>query len=125
MANHVDARFGHAPIAGPRGCLFGPGLFAMALIGGGMFAMSNWDTLSGFGRTGAVILVVLGTLMLLPVLVLLCVKLYVDRMFKQLMKSGTILDLNQTIIVDQKVREVDVIDAIGPGEVEPREKPPT
>jgi hypothetical protein len=124
MANNVDDRFAQATTTGPPGCLFGPGLIAMALIGGGIFAMSNWDTLSGFGRAGAVMLVVLGTLVLLPVALMLCVKFYVDRMFKQLMKSGSIIDANQTITVEKRVPNDDVIDAIGPGEGEHREKPP-
>lgn len=111
-------------MTGPRGCLFGPGFIAVALIGGGIFAMSRWEALSGLGRAAAVILVILGTLALLPVLMLLGFKLYVDRMVNQLMKDGgTIIDANHTITVDEKIDDEHVIDAIGPRKDEHREKP--
>ncbi len=124
MASNFDSRFGRATISRPRGCLFRPGMIAIALIGGGVFMMSNWDTLSGFGRAGAVILVVLGTLVLLPVVLLMCVKIYADRMLKQMMQRGSVIDANQTVTVEERVAKDNVIDAIGPGERERRDKPP-
>ncbi len=124
MANNFNNQFGQLPTTRPRGCLFGPGMFGVALIGGGVLMMSNWYALSGFGRAGAVILVMLGTLVLLPVVLLLCIKFYADRMLKQMMKRGTIIDANQTITVDARVAKENVIDAIGPGEGESRDKPP-
>ncbi len=123
MADNLNDRFGQVPTTRPRGCLFGPGMFGVALIGGGILMMSNWYALSGFGRAGAVILVVLGTLVLLPVVLLLCIKFYADRMINQMIQRGSIIDANQTITVE-RTGDDNVIDAIGPGERDRRDGPP-
>lgn len=63
-----------------------PGCFSNALIVGGLalvggtYLLQKWNTLQGAGKAGAIVLVVLGTLMVLPFILLLAFKLFVRRL---------------------------------------------
>jgi hypothetical protein len=51
------------------GCLVYTTALGIAALVGGIYLMGRWDSLAGGAKGGAVVLVVLGTLMLLPVLI--------------------------------------------------------
>lgn len=68
----------------PMGCMVWPGLLAASFLIGGAVAMSNWDALSGFVRAGAVAAVVVGTLLLLPVLLMIAFQISLGRFFRQM-----------------------------------------
>lgn len=46
-------------------------------------AMSHWDTLSGIAKAGAVVLIVVGTLLLLPVLLMAGFQISMRRLLRQ------------------------------------------
>src|SRR5688572_15827646 len=67
-------------------------LVGAALVGGGVYLMNRWDRLGGAGKGGAVVLVVFGSLLALPFLLLVAlkviVKVLVGRVTKELKKAG-------------------------------------
>ena len=67
-------------------------LVGAALVGGGVYLMNRWDRLGGAGKGGAVVLVVFGTLLALPFLLLVALKVIVKvllgRVTKELRKAG-------------------------------------
>ena len=80
--------------ARPPGCLFPTLALAVAALAGGVHLMGQWDHVGGGGRAGAVVLVMLGTLLLLPAGLLLLVavgKWWVKRKLGQMV--GPMKDL--------------------------------
>src|SRR5688500_14028725 len=67
-------------------------LLGAALVAGGVYLMNRWERLPGAGKGGAVVLVVLGTLLALPFLLLVAMKVIVKvllgRVTRELKKAG-------------------------------------
>lgn len=74
------------------GCLLITSIAAIAVLGGGTYLMTRWEEIPGIGKAGAVILIVLGTLLLLPVLLMVALKVFlhvfVGKIKKELSSLG-------------------------------------
>src|SRR5829696_2612130 len=55
-------------------------LVGAALVAGGVYLMNRWERLPGAGKGGAVVLVVFGTLLAMPFLLLVALKLIVKML---------------------------------------------
>ena len=77
---------------GGRGCLAIMFLLGVASLGGGIYLMNMWDQIGGGGKAGSVVLVVLGTLLLLPILLILVLNLvlriFVGKITSAISKMG-------------------------------------
>lgn len=77
---------------GAAGCGAGMFLLGAAAVAGGAYLMSRWGALGGAGKAGAIVLVVVGTLLATPFLLLMALKLAMKLFFgwakRQLGKAG-------------------------------------
>jgi hypothetical protein len=74
------------------GCIPRAFLIGVVSMGTGVWLMNRWETLGGGGKTGAVVSVVIGTLLMLPLALItvgaLIVKYFFHRLSKELSKAG-------------------------------------
>src|SRR4029078_13672412 len=75
------------PSPNKRGCGLGLISAAVAALSGGVYLMTKWPTLNGAGKTAGVMLIVIGTLMLMPFLFVLAVKIVLRVFFQKLVKD--------------------------------------
>ena len=62
---------------GFKGCAMIATLLGTVMLGGGISLLNRWNTLGGGGKSAAIILVILGTLVLLPFVLMLGIKYFV------------------------------------------------
>src|SRR5438552_18045783 len=79
-------------VAGARaqrrvGCGLTSFLCGAGAIGGAVYLLDGWNAMGGAGRAAAIMFVVLGTLMVLPLLALLALKLVIKLFFRKLGKT--------------------------------------
>jgi hypothetical protein len=84
------------------GCLLYFMLIGIAALGGGIYLMGRWDTLGGSAKGGAVVLIVLGTLALLPPLFFLgftvLMKVLLGKVTKELSGAAQqMIDANKSM----------------------------
>ena len=72
----------------------------IAAIAGGSYLMSRWEALPGGGKAGAVVLIVLGTIWVVPFFLLLAARIFIKRALGKLTRDLT--DAGQRIIEDNK-----------------------
>ena len=71
----------------PGGCALGSFVWGAVMIGVGVYLMNRWDALGGLTRAGAVALVVLGTLLVLPLLFVLALRIAISIFVNRAMKG--------------------------------------
>lgn len=84
------------------GCFTKALLIGSAAVGGGVYLMGRWETLPGAGKAGTIVLIVLGTLLVLPFILLMAVKLFIKRAIGEVAKQlkdvgGDILQNNKEL----------------------------
>src|SRR3954451_15418162 len=88
----TDDAKGGAAGPGAAGCALRAAIVATVSIASGIYMMSHWTSLGGGGKAAAVVLVVVGTLLALPVIILLALRLvvqvFVRRVQRQLAEAG-------------------------------------
>lgn len=62
-------------------------LVGAAMLGCGVYLMNRWDTIGGAGKSGAVMMIVLGTLVLLPFLLVTGIQLFIRYYLKRAIKE--------------------------------------
>jgi hypothetical protein len=73
--------------ANPPGCSTSLLVLGIGAIAGGVCLMGRWEALPAVGKTGAVVLVVLGTVWVLPFLLLLALRIFIKRTVGKLGKD--------------------------------------
>ena len=86
-SEEVERKGGGVREAIPPGCILKPVLVAAVGMAGGVYLMGRWEKLGGLGRAGAVVLVVLGALAVLPVVLFSAVILLKQYFVRKLDKS--------------------------------------
>ena len=71
----------------PGGCSLGAFVWGAVMIGVGVFLMNRWEALGGASRAGAVALVVVGTLLVLPLVLIGALRVVVRVLFRRAMKT--------------------------------------
>lgn len=78
--------------AGFKGCGLVSFLAGIAAMSGGIYLIVHWNTIGSMARAGSIVLVVVGTLLILPLLLILSfqlfMKVFIWRIKKQLSKAG-------------------------------------
>ena len=82
------------------GCGWTMFLLGGVAVGAGAYLMNGWDALPGYGKAGAVVLTVLGTLLMLPTVLFLALKLLMWVILGRLTKGArgvveSMMKLNQ------------------------------
>jgi len=75
MTDEAPARESRQP-----GCFFNAMLLGCLALAGGTYLLHKWDALPGAGKAGGIVLVVLGTLLVLPFILFLAFKLFIRRL---------------------------------------------
>jgi hypothetical protein len=70
-----------------RGCLFKCAVLSVAAFVGAVYTMSHWATLGGGAKAGAVMLIVVGTLLAMPVAILVGLNLFFHVLARRLSKQ--------------------------------------
>ncbi len=90
--DEIDKTDGEKPKRRVFGCGLVVLLLGLAALGGGVHLMGRWDALNGSGKAGAIILIILGTLLLLPFIIVVALRviigLVVGKVTKELSKAG-------------------------------------
>jgi len=89
------------------GCFIIAALLAAAALAGGIYLMTQWNALSGGGRAGAVVLVVIGTMFALPIVVIggiyVGLRIFIGRVTKDITDAGvSVRQAGKTIFGDTK-----------------------
>src|SRR6476620_7950584 len=69
------------------GCGTSLAVIGAASLAGGIYLMSRWDSLGGGAKSGGIVLIVLGTVILLPFILFAAVKIALKMWFGKLMKD--------------------------------------
>ncbi|HEY7088721.1 MAG TPA: hypothetical protein VH518_11570 [Tepidisphaeraceae bacterium] len=97
------------------GCITIAFVLGLAALGGGGWLMSHWDQLGGFGKSGAIMLTVFGSILILPLIligvVFVVIKYFFHRLGKELNKGAGSIIANTKAMYDRIHEFRDATDA--------------